>query len=123
MKKDVEQQFLEYCRHIVQWGDRIPGFIKNMTYEQFARDEITHLAVWKCVEILGEASARIMRLSEDFEIRYPQLPLKQAYAMRNQLTHGYSTIDLGILRTTVQNFVPPMMEEARLILANSGRAH
>jgi uncharacterized protein with HEPN domain len=56
VKKDAEEQFLEYCSHIVQWGDRIPGFIKDMTYEQFARDEITHLAVWKCVEILGEAA-------------------------------------------------------------------
>ncbi|MBA3449272.1 MAG: DUF86 domain-containing protein [Pseudaminobacter sp.] len=122
MKQDVGQQFLQYCRHIVQWGDRIPGFIKDMTYEQFVSDEITHLAVWKCVEVLGEASFRMMRLYADFEIRYPQLPLRQAYAMRNQLTHGYSTIDLGILWTTVQNFIPPMVEEARSILANSDRA-
>ncbi|NGO51314.1 HepT-like ribonuclease domain-containing protein [Allomesorhizobium camelthorni] len=121
MKEDAEEQFLEYCSHIVQWGDRIPGFIKDMTYEQFERDELTHLAVWKCVEVLGEASIRILRLGGDFEIRYPQLPLKQAYAMRNQLTHGYSTIDLGILWTTVQNFVPSMVEEARAILADSGR--
>ena len=121
MKKDVEEQFLEYCSHIVQWGDRIPGFIKNMTYEQFEREELTHLAVWKCVEVLGEASSRILRLGDDFETRFPQLPLRQAYAMRNQLTHGYSTIDLGILWTTVQNFIPSMVAETRTILADSGR--
>jgi uncharacterized protein with HEPN domain len=121
VKQDVEQQFLEYCRHIVQWGDRILGFIKDMTYEQFASEELTHLAAWKCVEVLGEASIRILRLGADFETIYPQLPLRQAYAMRNQLTHGYSTIDLGISWTTVHNFVPPMVEEARAILANSGR--
>lgn len=122
MKRNSEQQFLERCSHIVEWGDRIPGFIKDMTYEEFERDELTHLAVWKCVEVVGEASAWILRLGDGFETRYPQLPLRQAYAMRNQLTHGYSTIDLGILWTTVQDFIPPMVEEARSILANSGRA-
>lgn len=120
MKPSTERQFLEYCAHIVQWGERIPGFVDGMSFEQFARDEMTHLAVWKCVEVLGEALFKILKLDGDFETRYPGLPLRKAYAMRNQLTHGYTSVDLGVLWTTVRNFVPPMVEEARSILAQAG---
>ena len=40
--------------------------------------------------------------------------------MCNQLTHGYSTVDLGILWTTAMDFVPLMVAEAKSILGDAG---
>jgi uncharacterized protein with HEPN domain len=94
------------------------GFVGDLTYEEFANDQVTHLAVWKCVEVLGEASSRIMKLDPSFPDRHPELQLKKAYEMRNRLTHGYSNVDLVILWGTVENFVPAMVEAARVILTD-----
>lgn len=118
MKSDIDLQFRELCQHIVEWGERIPDFVGDLTYEEFANDQITHLAVWKCVEVLGEASSRILKLDPSFSDRYPELQLKKAYEMRNRLTHGYSNVDLVILWSTVETFVPVMVEAARTILAD-----
>ena len=71
MTPDLDEQFREYCRHIVQWGDRIPQLIGQQTFEEFTTHVSTHLAVWKCVEVLGEVSVRILKLDQEFENRYP----------------------------------------------------
>src|SRR5690606_15771025 len=76
----------------------------------------TYLAVWKCVEVLGEASSKILRLDESLDSAYPQLMLKSARSMRNELTHGYSVVHLGGLRRTVHAFVPEMVKAARSII-------
>lgn len=116
MKPDAERQFLEFCQHIVDWGERIPAYIGQMGFEEFARDGRTHLAVWKCVEVIGEASSRILKLDPALATQFPELQLRSAYAMRNRLTHDYSDVDLTILWTTINDFIPPMIEAARRIL-------
>ena len=50
MKPDAEEQFQEYCRHIVHWGERIPSIIGERSFEEFANDEAVYLAVWECVK-------------------------------------------------------------------------
>jgi uncharacterized protein with HEPN domain len=96
-----------------------------MSFEEFTGDEVTYLAVWKCVEVLGEASSKILRLDDGLDAAYPQLMLRSARSMRNQLTHGYSVVDLGVLWRTVHSFVPDMVKAARSILevAETGRSN
>ncbi len=123
MKADTASRFLELCGHIVTWGERIPVFIGDMDFEAFAKDEITYLAVWKCVEVLGEASAKILRLDEALDAAYPHLMLRSARSMRNQLTHGYTSVDIGILWRTVHAFVPEMVKAARSIVEEAGKGN
>jgi uncharacterized protein with HEPN domain len=87
-----------------------------MDFDQFETNQLTHLAVWKCVEVLGEAAGKILKIDPAFAVRYPDLQLKNAYAMRNQLTHGYGVVDLGILWRTIHDFTPRMVAAARDIL-------
>jgi uncharacterized protein with HEPN domain len=125
VRSDIRSEFLELCGHIAEWGERIPAFIGGMSFEEFAGDEVTYLAVWKCVEVLGEASSKILRLDDGLDAAYPQLMLRSARSMRNQLTHGYSVVDLGVLWRTVHSFVPDMVKAARSILevAETGRSN
>ena len=117
MKPASAQRFAELLGDIVEWGERIPVIMHGRSFEAVREDQLCHLATWKCLEVLGEASANILKLETDYAARYPGLPLRQAYAMRIQLTHGNGSVDLSILRTTATKFVPPMVEEARAILA------
>jgi uncharacterized protein with HEPN domain len=120
VKSDDRSQFLELCGHIAEWGERIPAIIGERNFEEFTKDQVTYLAVWKCVEVLGEASSKILRLDENLDSAYPQLMLRSARSMRNQLTHGYSVMDLGVLWRTVHAFVPGMVKAARSIVEKAG---
>lgn len=123
MKHDGELQFRELCADIVEWGERIPGFVDAMDFAQFEADQLTHLAVWKCVEVLGEAAGKILKIDPSLAERYPDLHLKGAYAMRNQLTHGYGTVDLRVLWRTIHDFTPRMVAAAKVILERDRERH
>lgn len=116
MKPQHHRQFRALCKGIVEWGGQIPEFVAAMSFEEFEADRVTHLAVWKCVEVLGEAAAKIMKLDPGIAEEYPALQLKGAYAMRNVLTHGYGTVDLAVLWQTIHDFVPLMVSAARAIV-------
>jgi uncharacterized protein with HEPN domain len=113
MKDQPDSRFLELLSDIVLWGERVPALLGGMTFEQFEEDHRTHLAVWKCLEVVGEASGRILKIDPGIERKYPDLQVRAAYAMRNRLSHGYGGVDLSVLWTTAHNFLPPMVAAAR----------
>jgi len=60
------------------------------------------------IEILGEAAARV---SPELRSEHPQIPWRDIIGMRNRLTHAYFDIDLGIVLSTVQAFLPSLFED------------
>jgi len=64
-----------------------------MQLGEFARDEKTLIAVSKCVEVVGEAAAQLLKAFPEVQIEHPDLELAAARAMRNRLSHGYFDID------------------------------
>lgn len=117
----AEEAYLEFIEHIVEWGDRIPSLIGDRTYDQFVEDAAIHLAVWKCVEVIGEAAGRALQIEPGLARHHEALALRQAYAMRNRLTHGYADVDLFILWNTARDFVPALVDAARELLARRER--
>ena len=78
-------------------------------------DEMIQDAAAKCVEAIGEASGQIGE--PDLESHQPELRLADAYSARNRLSHGYHSIDYGVLWTTAIRSVPGTVEAARIVLA------
>lgn len=111
-----ERAAREFVEHIVQWGERVDWLIRERTYVEFVSDLPLQLAVWKCIEVLGEAAFRALKSEPDLAERFPGLQLRNAYAMRNKLTYGYTEVDLLILWNTAVNFVPVMTDAARAAL-------
>ena len=67
----------------------------------------------KCVEIVGEAAARV---GEDTRLRYPELPWADMVGMRNRLVHNYFDVDLSLLWTTVNSDLPDLIRILESIL-------
>lgn len=44
----------------------------------------------------------------DAGTKFPGIPFAAIYAMRNQLSHGYFTIDLDIVWNVVQHEIPAL---------------
>lgn len=70
------------------------------------------MALTRCLEILGEAAAKIGQETRD---AYPSLPYVQIIAMRNRLIHAYFDVNLDVVWTTIREDLPallPVLNEA-----------
>ena len=90
-----ERSRSERLEDIVAWGQKAAGFIARMQLGEFARDEKTLIAVSKCVEVVGEAAAQLLKAFPEVQIEHPDLELAAARAMRNRLSHGYFAGPVG----------------------------
>lgn len=71
-----------------------------------APDRMRFLAACRAVEIVGEAASRV---PTDVRDAFPQIPFRQAAAMRNRLAHGYGFINADILADTVRSDFPNLI--------------
>jgi uncharacterized protein with HEPN domain len=70
------------------------------------RDRQLALALLKCIEIVGEAAARI---GTETRARHKDLPWNEMVGMRNRLVHNYFDVDLSLLWTTVTDDLPALI--------------
>lgn len=76
-------------------------------------DEFLQLALVKLVEIIGEASARV---SQELATAHPEVPWRQAAALRNRAVHGYFEIDLDLLWGVAESDVPKLADQVSRLL-------
>jgi uncharacterized protein with HEPN domain len=107
---DKSPRLNDYLGHILQAIERIERYTANMTEVAFLGkdNELTQDAVIRNFEIIGEASRNIERNCPEFAAEHPDLPLLNAYEMRNALAHGYFRVDLEILWKTIQSDLPAL---------------
>jgi len=65
------------------------------------------------VEIIGEAARRVSQAKRD---SYPQIPWREMTSMRNLVIHEYDVVDINQVWDTVQNKLPPLIEELAKIV-------
>lgn len=75
----------------------------------FVTDSRTQQAVFFNFVILGEAAAKLMAGQAEFLAQYPQVPWRGIRDMRNQVAHGYFTIDTDVVWRTVQYALPNLL--------------
>jgi uncharacterized protein with HEPN domain len=86
--------------------------IAGMSREAFDADLKTIHAVTRCIEVMGEASKRLMQVDPGILDRFPALKLRHAYRSRNVLVHDYFASDLDLIWFAVTVSVPEMIVEA-----------
>jgi len=84
------------------------------TVENLKSDRVLQLALVRLVEVIGEAASKV---PADFQQRYPNVPWREAVAMRNLLIHGYDIIEHQILWETIRSNLPPLVDRLQEILA------
>ena len=74
--------------------------------QDLTSDPMLAMALTRCLEVLGEAAAR---LSGDVRIQFPGIPCGKMISMRNRLIHAYFDVDLDIVWTTISEDLPPLL--------------
>jgi uncharacterized protein with HEPN domain len=106
----------QFLQDVVDWGERAMRHVSNIRRDQFLNEEKTQDAVSRCIEAIGEAANRAIKLDPRIATDFPEFEAEKAYAARNVLSHDYFKVDPQILWATVQESVPRIVLEAKRIL-------
>ena len=85
----------------------IQSFVNGMDAAAYAGNAMAQSAVERKFEIIGEALNQLAKLDATLATRIPDLP--QIVAFRNQLIHGYATVNVS----TVWNVVTTGIRRSR----------
>lgn len=94
-------------RHMLDAARDALSFARGRDRNDLDGDRQFVLALVQCVQMVGEAAARV---SEKTRSKLPDLPWAAIVGMRNRLVHGYYDIDHDEVWSTVTNDLPPLVE-------------
>ena len=92
-----------YLEDIQLSMSRISEYIDNLDFITFKRDYKTVDAVIRNFEIIGEASKNLPDFIRD---KYPSIPWKEMYYLRNKVSHEYFGIDYEIIWDVATYYLP-----------------
>ena len=107
----------DYLSHIAEAIALIQTYTAGMDANSFLGDRKTQDAVIRNLEIIGEACHNVLKHDPAFAQLHPQVPWGFAYEMRNALAHGYFTVDLPIVWTTVTHDLPTLDVQVQALQA------
>jgi uncharacterized protein with HEPN domain len=80
----------------------------------YASNPMAQAAVERKFEVIGEALGQLAKVDAAVAARIPDLA--QIVAFRNQLIHGYATVNVGTVWNIAQNALPTLIEAVQALL-------
>ena len=74
--------------------DKIERYVKSLSFEEFAPNDLIIDAVLRNLEIIGEASRNIPDVIRE---KFTDIPWKRMTGLRNIVIHKYFSVDLSII--------------------------
>jgi len=100
-------------RHMLDAAREAMRSASGRTRNDLDTDYVWTLGLVKCVEIIGEAAARMGKETKE---RNPQIPWAQIIAMRNRLVHLYFDIDLDQVWKALTEDLPALVTQLQEML-------
>lgn len=94
-----------YLKDILDAIAKIEDYTKDLSFEEFSKNNLVVDAVVRNFEIIGEASKNI---PEELKSKYPDIPWKEMAGMRDKMIHEYFGIDLEIVWKTAKIRLPQL---------------
>lgn len=99
---------LDYLSDLQEAIDRAIQYTRNLTWEEYLEDRKTQDAVIRNLEIIGEAAKLI---SDEFRLRYPDLPWREMSGTRDRLIHQYFGVNQDIVWEIIQIDLPKLKQQ------------
>lgn len=103
---------------VTEAAKQIHTFVADMDASAYAANPMAQAAVERKFEIIGEALNQLARLDAATAARSSDL--SQIVAFRNQLIHGYASVNVRTVWNVVQASLPTLLGEATTLLAELG---
>lgn len=92
-----------FLEDILVGMNRIAEYTKGLDLVSFKQDYKTVDAVIRNFEVIGEASKN---LPSEIKEKYPDVPWKEMYLLRNKVSHEYFGIDYEIIWDIAIHYLP-----------------
>ena len=92
----------------------IQTFTTGLDVAAYENNQLVQAAVERKFEVIGEALNQLSILDAAMAAQLPDLP--QIVAFRNQLIHGYATVNPSTVWTIAQNSLPSLITAVQVLL-------
>ena len=113
-----ERDFRLYCADILDSGNAIIEYVKDLTYEEFLTDRKTYSAAIREFEIIGEA---IGKLPDELKQNRSDIEWQDIKDFRNLLAHEYFGVDLEIVWKIIEDDLPALMDAVKGFLGHTSQ--
>lgn len=114
----MKKEYKLYLKDILDAMESIEMFVKDISYDDFVKDDKTASAVIRKFEIIGEATKQI---PDEIRQKYPTIPWKEMAGMRDRLIHFYFGVDYKLVWETIANRLPQVKPLIQKILENENK--
>ncbi len=111
-----ERRLHDYLADIIEAQVRIAGYVDGKDFDSFLMNRMMQDAVIRNFEVIGEASKHIRQRFAEFVASHPEIPLSDAYKLRNVVAHGYHDVDYEIIWKTIHQKLPDLAQQAKTAL-------
>ncbi|MBW6501683.1 MAG: DUF86 domain-containing protein [Bacteroidales bacterium] len=109
----IRREFILYLEDMFQSMQRIEEYLGDRDFEEFKKTSIVVDAVIRNYEIIGEAAKKIPKAIQE---KYPEIPWRKMYGLRNLITHEYFGIDYDMIWEIAKNNLPQNRIDLQLII-------
>lgn len=92
-------------QHVIDCIEKIEIITRNLAYRDYLEDWIKQDAIFRNIEIIGEAIANV---DDVLKQKHPDVPWVQAKGMRNFLIHEYFNVDHDAVWNTYHDHLPKL---------------
>jgi uncharacterized protein with HEPN domain len=100
---------------IIGYIDEIIQYATGLNFNSFFKDRKTTSACAFGILQIGELAKE---LSDDVQVKDPNIPWKGIRGMRNRIVHDYENVDFVVLWDTVSTSLPELKEQLTKLLEN-----
>ncbi len=117
MTDHLERSPQLYLSEIIFYIEKIESFTKDMTREQFLRDEMRVYAVDDLIRNIGEAVRVLAKHRQIKNLFYNyRIPYDDLSDLRTDFTHEYFSTDKELLWVTAKTMLPKLKPQFKKIL-------
>lgn len=109
----IKREFILYIEDMSQSMRRIEEYLGDLDFIKFKKTNIVVDAVIRNFEIIGEAAKKIPKTIQE---KYPEIPWRKMYGLRNLITHEYFGIDYEMIWEIAKNNLPQNLADLQTII-------
>ncbi|WP_340103259.1 HepT-like ribonuclease domain-containing protein [Rhodohalobacter sp. 8-1] len=87
------------------------------SFEEYQQNKLIRRAVEREIEIIGEATNRILKLDDSVNIAHA----RKIVDTRNWVIHGYDSVDDKIIWGVITKYLPKLKDEVEKLLSEKDR--
>lgn len=110
-----------YFAHMLDAARKAVERVRDMTREEYNRNEDLRIILGHYIQVMGEAARRV---SAEGRALFPELPWREIVGMRHKIVHDYMYVDADIVWSVVTADLPaliPALERASASAEDAGR--